>query len=254
MSMAFTPSVSPINRAPRIELESSLVHLLNSLNQGDRLPPEPDLAKQLGVSRAMLREVVTGLVERGLLIRRQGIGTFVASQTPFFDFGLEVLESLDSLAHRTGMETEVSELEILPRKWKPEEIELLQIEAVNENVLEVSRVISIKRKPIAFLIDIVPDQFLSLAEVKASIHGSVYDLLTQKGEIPLAYSRTEIMAINANPILGKRLNVAGGSPLILLTAQLFSQDDQVIDFSYSYFVPGQFKFHVMRRLNKPMDG
>lgn len=252
--MTSTPSVFPINRAPRIELESSLVHLLNSLTPGDRLPPEPDLAKQLGVSRAMLREVVTGLVERGLLIRRQGIGTFVASQTPFFDFGLEVLESLDSLARRTGMETEVSELEIRPRSWKPEEVAILQSDLEEESVLEVSRVISIKGNPIAFLVDIVPDQFLSQNEVEASIHGSVYDLLTQKGEIPLAYSRTEIMAVNANSKLSKRLHVPNDTSLILLTGQLFTHGDQLVDLSYSYFVPGQFKFHVMRRLNKPIDG
>jgi GntR family transcriptional regulator len=249
--MTYTPSVSPINRAPRVELESSLVSMLNSLNPGDRLLPEPDLARQLGVSRAMLREVVTGLVERGLLIRRQGIGTFVASQTPFFDYGLEVLESLDSLAHRTGMETEVSELEICPRSWKPEEITLLQAEVDNETVLEVSRVISIKGKPIAYLVDIVPDQYLSQTEVEASIHGSVYDLLTQKGEIPLAYSRTDIMAVDANNKLGKRLHVSNDTALILLTARLFTHGDQVVDLSYSYFVPGQFKFHVMRRLSKP---
>jgi GntR family transcriptional regulator len=254
MSITSAPSVLPINRAPRIELELSLVRLLNSLNPGDRLPPEPDLAKQLGVSRAMLREVVTGLVERGLLIRRQGIGTFVASQTPFFNFGLEVLESLDSLARRTGMETEVSDLEIRPRKWKSEEIALLQIDVVYETVLEVSRVISIKGKPIAYLVDIVPNQYLSQTEVEASIHGSVYDLLTQKGEIPLAYSRTEIMAVNANSKLGKRLHVSIDTALILLTAQLFTNGDQVVDLSYSYFVPGQFKFHVMRRLSKPIDG
>jgi GntR family transcriptional regulator len=249
-----TPSVLPINRAPRVELESSLVHLLNSLNPGDRLPPEPDLSKQLGVSRAMLREVVTGLVERGLLIRRQGIGTFVASQTPFFDFGLEVLDSLDSLARRTGMETEVSELEILPREWKPEEIALLPADVDEENVLEVSRVISIKGKPIAYLVDIVPEQFLAQSEIEASIHGSVYDLLAQKGEIPLAFSRTEIMAMNANSKLSKRLHVPLDAALILLTSQLFTHGDQVVDLSYSYFVPGQFKFHVMRRLGKPIDG
>jgi len=254
MALTFTPHVLPINRSPRVELEASLVILLNTLNPGDRLPPEPDLARQMGVSRAMLREVVTGLVERGLLIRRQGIGTFVASQTPFFDFGLEVLESLDSLAHRTGMETEVSELDIRPRSWKTEEIILLQSAVENETVLEVSRVISIKGKPISYLVDIVPVQYLTEKEVKTSIHGSVYDLLTQKGEIPLAYSRTDIMAINANSILSKRLQVPTDTALTLLSAQLFTHGDQVVDLSYSYFVPGQFKFHVMRRLNKPKDG
>jgi GntR family transcriptional regulator len=249
-----TPSVYPVIRAPRIELESSLIHMLNSLNPGDRLPPEPELSKQLRVSRAMLREVVTGLVERGLLIRRQGIGTFVTSPTPFFDFGLEVLESLDSLARRTGMETEVSELEILPRKLKPEETSLLQTDIEDETVLEVSRVISIKGKPIAYLIDIIPEQYLTQSEVETSIHSSVYDLLTQNGEIPLAFSRTELMAINADSKLVKKLHVSENTALILLTSQLFTYGDQVVDLSYSYFVPGQFKFHVMRRLNKPIEG
>jgi GntR family transcriptional regulator len=240
-------------RAPRVELETSIIHLLNQMEPGDRLPPEPDLAKQLGVSRAMLREVVTGLVERGLLIRRQGIGTFVANQTPFFDFGLEVLESLDSLARRTGMETEVRELEIKSRSLLPEEVDLFHTDDESMKVLEVSRVIAINGKAVAFLIDIVPSIFLTQDEVKSSIHGSVYDLLAQKRDIPLSYSRTDILAVKADEELGKRLNVSKGTALILLTAQLFSQNEQVADYSYSYFVPGQFKFHVMRRLNRPMD-
>jgi GntR family transcriptional regulator len=230
-----------------------LIHLLNQLNPGDRLPPEPDLAKQLGVSRAMLREVVTGLVERGLLIRRQGIGTFVANQTPFFDFGLEVLESLDRLASRTGMETEVRELDIQSRLVFPKEKRLLNTDSGSLTVLEVSRVIAINGKSIAYLIDIVPGIFLTQEEVKSSIHGSVYDLLAQKKDIPLSYSRTDIMAVKADEKLGKRLDVAKGTALILLTAQLFTANEQIVDYSYSYFVPGQFKFHVMRRLGRPMD-
>ncbi len=240
-------------RAPRIELESSLIHLLNSLNPGDRLPPEPDLARQLGVSRAMLREVVTGLVERGLLIRRQGIGTFVANQTPFIDFGLEVLDSLDSLASRTGMETEVRDLYLQSRMIIPEEKCLLRTEETSLTVLEVSRVIAINGKAVAYLIDIVPSKYLTQTEVKSSIHGSVYDLLAQKKDIPLSYSRTDIMAVKADEELAKRLNVTKGTALILLTAQLFAHNEQVVDYSYSYFVPGQFKFHVMRRLNRPVD-
>lgn len=251
--MNITP-VYPITRAPRVELESNLVQLLNTLDSGDRLLPEPDLAKQLGVSRAMLREVVTGLVERGLLIRRQGIGTFVASQTPFFDYGLEVLESLDSMARRTGLETEVSDIEITPRKRKPDEIALIPLEEGQASVLEVSRAISINKNPVAFLVDIVPEHYLSRAEIESSFHGSVYDLLSKKSEITLSFSRTDIMAVNANSKLSKRLGVPIETALILLTSQLFTHDDQVVDLSYSYFVPGQFKFHVMRRLSKPIDG
>jgi DNA-binding FadR family transcriptional regulator len=44
---------------------------------GMRIPPEPDLAAQLGVGRNTLREAVLALVHAGLLERRQGSGTFV---------------------------------------------------------------------------------------------------------------------------------------------------------------------------------
>lgn len=46
----------------------------------EKLPPERALAVKLGVSRATLREAVGKLVERGLLIRRHGAGTFVCEQ------------------------------------------------------------------------------------------------------------------------------------------------------------------------------
>jgi len=240
-------------RSPRIELENTLIQMLNTLSPGDRLLPEPDLARQIGVSRAMLREVVTGLVERGLLIRRQGIGTFVANRRPFLDFGLEVLESLDSLASRTGIETQVSDLEIITRSISQEEARLFNTNNQAMTVLEVSRVIAINNLAVAFLVDIVPSVILTQAEVESSIHGSVYDLLAQKKDIPLTFSRTDIMAINADEELGKRLKVNKDRALILLTAQLFTQSEQVVDFSYSYFVPGQFQFHVMRRLGRPME-
>lgn len=49
------------------------------LQPGDRIPPERQLAKTLGVSRASLREAMHELESRNLIDRRQGRGTTVAS-------------------------------------------------------------------------------------------------------------------------------------------------------------------------------
>jgi DNA-binding LacI/PurR family transcriptional regulator len=46
---------------------------------GEKLPTEPELVRQLGVSRTSLREGLSGLVTEGILKRRQGSGTFVTS-------------------------------------------------------------------------------------------------------------------------------------------------------------------------------
>jgi len=56
------------------------VHLLSRIEQfepGTRLPPEPVLCGEYGVSRITLRHAVDGLIDDGRLVRKQGLGTFV---------------------------------------------------------------------------------------------------------------------------------------------------------------------------------
>ncbi|GGY17809.1 FCD domain-containing protein [Paludibacterium paludis] len=67
------------------------------LKPGDRLPPERQLAEEFGVSRPSLREAIQRLVSRGLLISRQGGGTWVTDrlETAFSD-------PWEALLHRHG--------------------------------------------------------------------------------------------------------------------------------------------------------
>lgn len=51
-----------------------------SLRAQEAIPPERELATDLGVSRITVRKAIDGLVEEGLLLRRQGAGTFVAGR------------------------------------------------------------------------------------------------------------------------------------------------------------------------------
>jgi GntR family transcriptional regulator, transcriptional repressor for pyruvate dehydrogenase complex len=56
--------------------------LARQLKPGDQLPPQRDLAAQLGASPTVVREALKILEERGLLETRPGIGTFVALLSP----------------------------------------------------------------------------------------------------------------------------------------------------------------------------
>jgi GntR family transcriptional repressor for pyruvate dehydrogenase complex len=60
------------------QLETMLLE--GSFKPGDRLPPERQLAEQLGVSRPSLREAIQKLAARGLLVSRQGGGTYVTAR------------------------------------------------------------------------------------------------------------------------------------------------------------------------------
>lgn len=63
------------------------------LQPGEKLPNEVELAQQLGVSRATLREAIRTLADRGVLEVRRGKGTFVSRRVEEIDdFGFSSLE------------------------------------------------------------------------------------------------------------------------------------------------------------------
>ena len=76
----------PLDEASTLPLYQQLQRALREiiekriLGADDALPPERDLADQLSVSRITVRKAVDGLVEEGLLVRRQGSGTFVCAR------------------------------------------------------------------------------------------------------------------------------------------------------------------------------
>src|ERR1700712_4048637 len=73
--------------------------------QGDRLPPEHEVAAMLGVSRGTLRSALHRLERAGEIVRRQGSGTVVGRMGFPTAFGerLERLEPYSSVARRRGL-------------------------------------------------------------------------------------------------------------------------------------------------------
>jgi GntR family transcriptional repressor for pyruvate dehydrogenase complex len=55
--------------------------LKGDLEPGDKLPPEPELAKQFSVSRTAIREAMKALSQKGLIVVQPGRGTFVIDST-----------------------------------------------------------------------------------------------------------------------------------------------------------------------------
>ncbi|HEX7588291.1 MAG TPA: GntR family transcriptional regulator, partial [Anaerolineae bacterium] len=83
--MPITSSKIPIGRlSPTAPLYSQIAERLTDrikagkLAIGSRLPPERELSQALGVNRMTLRQALHMLETQGLLVRRQGDGTYVA--------------------------------------------------------------------------------------------------------------------------------------------------------------------------------
>jgi len=228
-------------------IHEKLGTLIDNTQSGDRLPSEPDLAQDLGVSRATLREAMRTFETRGLLQRKQGVGTFVIHPTNVFESGLERLVSLETIADQIGLEVFQGDLDVERTKADQVTAEHMNLEP-GEKVLRVSRVIMAENRPIAYLIDTLPAAVLSPEEMGPDFKGSVLDLLVQRSDPPLASSRCDINAIGATSEIARALDIQRHDPLLVFTSQLYSIRGRVIDFSYSYFLPGYFRFHIVRRI------
>jgi GntR family transcriptional regulator len=220
------------------------------LANGDGLlPSEAELSLRFEVSRATIREALAKLEHAGVIIRKHGVGTFVAPPQPVIDAGLEELESLETLAERIGLETHMGKVAIEERPAMSAEADRLQL-APTDQVLSVARVIMTGKRPVAYLIDIVPLQYLRQQDLTTNFNGSVLDLFLKREQPALSHSRTDIIPIAADEDIARQLKVKTGDTLLKLEAQLFTRDGNVADYSQSYFVPGYFHFHVVRRVGK----
>lgn len=218
---------------------------------GDQLPSEVELAAQLGVSRPTLREALLHLEQEGRVVRRHGVGTFVSAVTPVFESGLEVLESLERQARRMGIDTRVADLHIEEREASPEELDRLGLPPDSgKGIVSVDRVIAVAGQRVAHLRDVVPQTRLRKSDLGEAFSGSVLDILLARGLPAPVWSRTEIMAAGASQQAARLLGVTIGSALLKLVGQLYAMDQQVLDYSVSLFVPGHFRFHIVRRVGR----
>lgn len=231
---------------PFQRLQADLAALLAQSAPGTRLPSEPDLAKQLGVSRATLREAMRMFETQGLLRRRQGAGTFVVGQMPAIEGGLEVLESMLTLARRMGTEVSPGPVHVEELPADENYAAMLEVPA-QTRLVRVSRTMLAATRPVAYLVDILPEDVLHPEELAGKFDGSVLDYLLQRGD-PLTTSRAEISAIGATAEVAKMLEVQRGDVLLQFISKLYTASGTVVDYSLSYFLPGYFKFHLVRRV------
>jgi GntR family transcriptional regulator len=232
---------------PFRRLQADLAKLISSLPAESQLPSEPELARRMGVSRATLREAMRSFEGQGMIRRRQGVGTFVEAKVPVLDSGLEILESIETLALRINLSVNMGELQIQQVEADQGEAAALNV-PVGTYLTRVGRVIYTENRPIAYLVDTLPADVLPSAEIESGFTGSVLDLLLNRGNPKLVQSRTDIRAIGASPDVARALQIQRDDVLLHFVAQLYSYEGRVVDYSFSYFLPGYFRFHVVRKV------
>lgn len=219
---------------------------------GDRLPPEQELAKALGVSRGTVRLALERLESNGEIVRRQGSGTFVGrvAVPPAFSAGLEVLESYASLARRQGRQLTVRNLEIEQARIPGYVAEALDLRRGARAPL-IQRTLLADGTVAAYMRDVVhPDIELPPADALRDALSSgemVLDVLVDRGD-RIAFARTQVRPRLVEPgdRAGEALGATRVTAALELTELLHSAAGRAVQYSVNIFTPGSVDLHVIR--------
>lgn len=118
------------------------------LGEGDALPSERDIAELASVSRVTVRKAVQDLVRDGLLVQRQGSGTYVARATGRVEQPLSRLTSFTQDMERRGWTSHSQWLEKGLFSPSPEEIVALAL-APGDEVARLARLRIADGRPLA---------------------------------------------------------------------------------------------------------
>ena len=239
-----------IDRRPlHIQAQQHILRLVEegTYEPGEQLPAESSLASQLGISRPTLREALFNLEQEGVIVRRHGVGTFVApAYGERMTSGLERLDSVLAIAERHGRSTRVLRLRVeeLPAD---ENLAAKLGLSPSDPVTCVRRTIAVEGRSAAFLIDYAPVEVLPPQAVDESFDGSVLDLLARRDSVRICEAIAEITALNADEALAEHLEIDPGEALLRLSETLLAEDLAPVEYSRNYFLPDFFDFHVLRR-------
>jgi GntR family transcriptional regulator len=256
-------AVAPVGAANRPSLvdgaEGALRNWLapGRYRQGDRLPPEHEVAAMLGVSRGTLRSALQRLERSGEIVRRQGSGTFVGRMGFPTAFGerLERLEPYSSVARRRGLTLTAVDLEIELRAVEQEAAEALGLPTGAET-LTISRTLVTGGEPVATMYDVVhPDVELpAIDELRGALQQGqmVLDVLIEAG-VPITFARTRVMPalVSGRERAGKLLGIQGTTACLELEELIFASRDVRVAYSRDLFAPGGIDVMVMRSLESP---
>jgi DNA-binding GntR family transcriptional regulator len=216
------------------QLEAAIVE--GVLSPGSRLENEVQLADRCGLSRPTVRQAIQHLVDRGLLVRKRGVGTQVVQAQVKRPIELTSLYD-DLAAAQRSPRTKVLELVTVPAD---DEIAKDLGVPPGTPVIRLRRLRLSDAEPLALLINHLPLDIVELTAEGLERHG-LYETLRAAG-INLRIANQSIGARGATTAEAALLDERRGVPLLTMTRTAFDDKGRAIEYATHVYRASRYSF------------
>ncbi len=218
-----------------------------------QLPSEPTLSRQLGVSRPTVRHALSLLEQHGLIVRRQGLGTFVLTPVAELAALLNTNSGVTEMIRAAGLRPGTAQLRAAQAAAPPAVATHLGI-AAGSPVAVIERVRTADDKPVAFTRDFLPSNLLldhdvAPDHVEAFVQsegGSLYEALSVAG-LPIEYGIAKVLPAVADGTIASTLGVDRDTQVILLEQTDYAAGGVPVLFAEEYLLPSALSVYAYRR-------
>jgi GntR family transcriptional regulator len=220
--------------------------IVNDEFDGGRIPPETELATDLGVSRTTVRDALSRLEHEGAIYRKQGAGTFVNAPGLQIRSRLEEIWSYEQVLEDHGYTPSVRVLSSHARPADDDTVGILSLEP-NAPVLIIEKLFLEDDDPVILTINQIPIRIVHDAEYEEDEATPIYEFLEDHCDRTLGYYVSEIIPVSLDADTAAKLGVEPGTLVISFDEIGFDQNNEPVVRATSYFRDDLLRFRLIRR-------
>jgi DNA-binding GntR family transcriptional regulator len=208
------------------------------LAPGDRIANEVALADQLGLSRPTIRQAIQTLVDKGLLVRKRGVGTQVVNAP--IRRTVELTSLYDDLT-RSGLRPTTTVLALELAGADAPARQRLNVTSA-ERVWRLDRLRAIKGAPLALMCNFVPASVTDLSQVDLE-HTGLYEHFRSQA-INLRVAHQVIGARTVDTREARLLDGRKGDPVLTMERTAYDDQGRAVEYGLHLYRPDRYAYET----------